>query len=207
MTQSHSRWLAGLLLISVLTNIVLAVKLQFPFAWQQLRLALIPAPQLTAADHVRGPADAATTIIIYTNYQCSFCARLNADLIKLSSELDFRWTYRHYTDESQEAFKAATAAECAYDQGKFWEYNDQLFAATQTWDAASLQQIAEQLKLDMPVFIQCTGEEKYKEQLIASRQHAVENQKINATPTYFINGKRYKGLKPYAELRKLMLGS
>lgn len=206
MTQSHySKWLVRLLLVSLLTNIVLIVRLQYPFAWQQLRLAMIPAPQLTPADHIRGPANASTTVIVYTNYQCSFCARLNADLLTLATELNFRWAYRHYADQNQEAFKAAAAAECAGDQGKFWEYSDRLFglAVPQTLNEEHLQQIAEQLHLGMSEFSQCTVAEKYKEPLIAAKQQAVENQKINATPTYFINGKRYMGLKPYAELKKL----
>jgi hypothetical protein len=68
--QVHSKWLAGLLLVSLLANIVFAVRLQSPSAWQQLRLAMIPTPQLSAADPILGPADAATTVIVYTNYQC-----------------------------------------------------------------------------------------------------------------------------------------
>lgn len=204
--QSHSKWLAVLLAVSLLANVILAFRLQFPRTWHQWRLALVSAPQLTPADHVRGPADAPTTIIVYTNYQCSYCARLNADLIALETELDFRWAYRHYAEPGQVAFKDAAAAECAGAQGKFWEYSDRLFgsAAPQTQNEERLQQIAEQLQLGMKDFSQCTAAEKYKELLIVAKQRAVEDQKINATPTYFINGKRHIGLKPYAELKQLI---
>lgn len=205
MTESHVKWLVGLLLVSLLTNIVFAVRLQFPFAWQQLRLALIPSPQLTAADRIRGPAEAAATVIVYTNYQCPYCARLNADLTALAAEFEFRWVYRHYADQNQAAFKAAAAAECAGDQDQFWEYSDQLFnSPPQTLNEERLQQIAEQLKLDMRGFAECMSVEKYKDLLLAARRHAADNQKINATPTYFINGKRYIGLKPYHELKQLL---
>jgi protein-disulfide isomerase len=204
--QVHSKWLAGLLLVSLLANIVFAVRLQSPFAWQQLRLAMIPTPQLSAADHILGPADAATTVIVYTNYQCPYCARLNADLITLGSELDFRLVYRHFAEPTQEAFQAAAAAECAGDQGRFWEYSDILFNSTpQTLNDERLQQIAEQLQLDMSGFAECTRGEKYKDPLLAARQQAAEDQKINATPTYFINGKRHIGLKPYTELKRLVM--
>jgi protein-disulfide isomerase len=205
MIRNQSKWLVGFLLVSVLTNIVFAVRMQFPFTWQRLRLAMIPAPQLMAADHIRGPEDAITTVIVYTNYQCSYCAKLNADLTTMSAELNFRWAYRHSTNQNQElAFKAAAAAECAADQGRFWEYNDQLFSALKTLKEEHLQQIAEQLKLNMADFAQCTGTGKYKDQLIAAGQQA-EDKKIVATPTYFINGKRFVGTKPYAELKELLL--
>lgn len=192
-------------MVSLLTNIVFAVRLQFPFAWQQLRLALVPAPQLTATDHIRGPAHATVTIIVYTNYQCPYCSRLNRDLMALATEMDFRWVYRHYADPNQEAFKAAAAAECAGNQGRFWDYSDQLFnSLSQTRHEKLLQQIAEQLKLDMRGFGECMSGEKYKDFLLAAKQHAADDQKINATPTYFINGKRHIGLKPQEELKQLL---
>jgi protein-disulfide isomerase len=203
--NGHSKWLAGLLLISLLTNIVLIARLQFPFAWQQLRLALVPAPQLASADHIRGPAESAVTLIVYTNYQCHYCARLNADLIALMKELDFRWVYRHYAEQNQEAFQAAVAAECAGDQGEFWEYSDQLFITDpRALNKERLQQIAEQLQLDMSGFTGCLAGEKYKDGLIAARLQAAGKQKISATPTFFINGKRHIGLKPYTELKQLV---
>ena len=180
------------------------IRLQFPAAWQQWRLSLIPPPQLTAADHTRGPATA-PTVIVYTNYQCGFCARRNADLATLATELDFHLAYRHSVSENQPlAFKASAAAECAGDQGKFWEYNDQLFISAKTLNEQSLGEIAEQLKLDMAEFAQCTATEKYKDLLIAAKQEA-EDKKIRATPTIFINGVRYIGAKPPAELKQLIV--
>lgn len=193
-----------MLLVSLLANIIFAIRLQFPQEWHQWRLAMIPAPQLTAEDRIRGPVNASTTVIVYTNYQCPYCSRLNADLITLGTKLDFRWVYRHSVDQNQElAFKAAAAAECAGDQGKFWEYSDQVFAAGQNLSDESLQRIAEQLPLDIPDFAQCTDTGKYNERLLTSKQQA-EDKKIYATPTYFINGKRHTGLKPYAELEQLI---
>jgi protein-disulfide isomerase len=204
MQGRYSKWLTSLLLVSLLTNIVLIIRLQFPAQWQHWRLSLIPPPQLTEVDHTRGPATA-PTVIVYTNYQCGYCARLNADLITLAAELDFRLAYRHSTSENQPlAFKAASAAECAADQGKFWEYNDQLFINAKTLNEQNLAEIAQQLKLDMAVFAQCTTTEKYKDRLIAARQQA-EDKKIRATPTIFINGERYIGAKPPAELKQLIV--
>jgi protein-disulfide isomerase len=160
---------------------------------------------LTSTDHIRGPADAAATVIVYTNYQCSYCVRLNEDLNTLGKELGFRWIYRHYADQNQEAFRAANAAECAGDQGRFWEYSDQLFGSgPQTLNEERLSLIADQLQLNMSGFSECMIGEKYKNRLITAKRQAAENQKINATPTYFINGRRHIGLKPYTELKQLV---
>jgi protein-disulfide isomerase len=205
MIRGQSKWLVGLLLLSLLTNVVLAIRLQYPAAWHRWRLAMIPPPQLTATDHMRGPANAATTLIVYTNYQCRYCSQLNTDLITLAEELDFRWAYRHHVDKNQAlAFKAAEAAECAGEQDKFWEYSDQLFAAGKSLDEAGLPKIAEHLQLDMAGFAQCTSSGKHEERLIADQQAAAK-QRISATPTYFINGKRHVGAKPYATLKQLLL--
>jgi protein-disulfide isomerase len=204
-TKGTSKLLVGMLAASILTNIVFAARLYLPNAWHQLRLMMIPAPQLTADDYIRGPADATTTVIVYTNYQCPYCARLNADLTTLEAELGFRLTYRLYADQAQVmAFKAASAAQCAGDQGKFWEYGDQLFIDAKTLNEKDLPQIAEHLKLDVASFTQCITTEKYKDELLAAKQQA-ENIQINATPTYFINGKRYVGTKPLAQLKKLIV--
>ncbi len=207
MIQGQSRWLIGLLSVSLLTNVILAVRLQYPAAWHRLQLAMIPPPQLTATDHIRGPAAAATTVIVYTNYQCRYCTQLNTDLTTLAAELDFRWVYRHHVDKNQTlAFKAAESAECAGEQGKFWEYSDQVFTAGKSLDEPHLFKIAEQLQLDMTGFAQCTNTEKYKNRLIADKQAAASLQ-IGATPTYFINGKRYIGTRPYKELKKILIAA
>jgi protein-disulfide isomerase len=203
-----SKLLVGMLVISLLTNIVFAVRLQYPGTWRQLRLAMAPSPQLTFTDHVRGPDDAAITVIIYTNYQCPYCAKLNENLTALATELDFRWSYRHYTDYQNQplAFKAAMATECAGEQGQFWGYNDSLFSSPQLLSDDHLHHIAQQLNLDMTAFMQCTTLEKYRDALISTRQQA-RNYQITATPTYFINGKRVIGLKPYAELKQILISA
>lgn len=206
MTQSHSKWLVGMLLVSILTNIVFAVRLHFPGVLQQLQLAFIPSPELTAVDHIRGSDKAATMVIVYTDYQCPYCLKLNEHLTALMPTLDFRLAYRHFTDPENRplSFKAAEAAECAADQGRFWAYNDGLFQpGQQPLNDEHLKKLAQQLELDMAAFEQCLNTEKHKDKLAHGKRLA-EAMKITATPTFFINGKRHIGLKPYEQLKQLL---
>ena len=197
--------LMGMLLISILTNMILATQLYFPQALHQMRLAFIAPPKLKASDHTRGPADTKTTLIVYTNYECSYCAKLNHDLLILMKELDFRLVYRHFSDADNRplSFKAATAVECASDQNQFWAYNDKLFQHKQTFDNQNLQNIALQLNLDSPTFQQCINTEKYSDKIIAQKKQA-DTKKISATPTFFINGKRHEGWRPIEEMKQLL---
>lgn len=205
MTNSHSKWLVGLLFVSILTNIVFAVRLHFPGVWQQLQLALITPPELTASDHIRGPDQAAITVIVYTDYQCPYCLKLNEHLKALMPSLDFRLAYRHFADPESRplSFKAAAAAECASDQGKFWGYSDGLFQPGQPPNDERLKNLARQLELDMTAFEQCLDTEKHKDKLTHGKRQA-DAMKITATPTFFINGKRHIGLKPYEQLEQLL---
>lgn len=194
-----------MLLVSLLTNIVFAVRLHFPGVLQKLQLAFIPSPELTTTDHIRGPDKAATTVIVYTDYQCPYCAKLNEHLVSLMAELDFRLSYRHFTDPQNRplSFKAAEAAECAADQGRFWAYSDGLFEPGQPLNDERLKKLAQQLELDMAPFEQCLHTEKHKDKLTQGKRLA-EAIKIKATPTFFINGKRHIGLKPYEQLKPLL---
>lgn len=196
---------AGLLVVSVVTNIVLVARLHFPQALRQIRLAFVSAPELTPADHVRGPDTAKTVMVVYTNYQCPYCAQLNHTLLALMPERKFRLAYRHFSDpdDRPRSFKAAIAAECASDQNRFWEYNDRLFESDRSFDDEDLFGIAGQLTLDVNRFRQCVESKKYAGKIASDRKEA-ESKKVMATPTFYINGKRYEGSRPVEEMKQLL---
>ena len=82
-------------------------------------------------EHVRGPQDAALTLIEYGDFQCPYCARAHAALGELEERLSgsIRLVFRHLplSDRHPLAELAAEAAEAAGSQGKFWEMHDLLF--------------------------------------------------------------------------------
>jgi cyclophilin family peptidyl-prolyl cis-trans isomerase/protein-disulfide isomerase len=99
-----------------------------------------PEPSLFApvskADWQAGPADAAVTIIEYSDFECEYCASVAALLGDLRAEYpdDLRLVFRHYPlPQHPKAQLAAAAAEAAGAQGAFWPMHDRLFAEQPTW--------------------------------------------------------------------------
>jgi protein-disulfide isomerase len=152
--------------------------------------------QIGQDEHVRGPQDAALTLIEYGDFQCPYCARAHFALSELREELgDIRLVYRHLplSDLHPLAELAAEAAEAAAGQDKFWEMHDALFE--QQREVAEPQDLAllgEQLGLDG---------ERFRDELQGRRHRPrvqgdlTRGQQDGAaqTPSFFINGVRYHG--------------
>ncbi len=101
--------------------------------------AFDPKPRVVAvgASSVRGKTGAPVTIIEFSDFQCPFCSRANPTVKKVLVEYGDKvvLVYKHFPLISihPRAQKAAEAAECAKDQGKFWEFHDQLFDNQTDW--------------------------------------------------------------------------
>jgi len=89
---------------------------------------------------------------------------------------------------------AAEASRCAEEQGKFWEYHDQLFASS-SLEKNSLVDYARNLKLDDKQFESCLTTEKYRLD-IDKDQLEGHNAGVNGTPGFFINGVFLNGAQP-----------
>ena len=96
-------------------------------------------PPVSPQDHVRGPADAYLTVLLYSDFQCPACAKFAALLasIQLKYPQEVRIVYRDFPLKSvnDKAVLADQAAEAASLQGKFWEMHDLLFAKQAEWTA------------------------------------------------------------------------
>ncbi|MFH1610573.1 MAG: DsbA family protein, partial [Patescibacteria group bacterium] len=88
--------------------------------------------EVKSTDHVRGNKDAKITIVEYSDFQCPYCSSFHTTMQQVMQVYpnDVKWVYRHFPLDSIHpvARKAAEASECAADQGKFWEYTDEVFA-------------------------------------------------------------------------------
>ena len=200
---SHS-FLVVLLTISILTNIILIVKLKYPNLVNQIQLSMIPSPTVLPSDHIRGNANAKFTIIEYADYQCPFCAKLHEAVTTVMKEADVLWVYRHFPLPNHPlAAKAAEAAECAGDQGKFWEYSDALFSTEGRITEDGLTSLAQKQGLDWMAFGLCMKTGKHRADVASMHESGVKL-KITATPTFFLNGKRYTGSMAPDDLRKLL---
>ena len=132
--------------------------------------ALQPPPPVRPIDAVlqmddspsRGNPDAKLTLIEYSDYQCPFCKR-HVDLTVPQLDKDYiatgkvRYVFRDFPLESihPHAFKAAEAAHCAGQQGKYWEMHDKLFASQQALSPEDLGKYAGELGLNASTFRTC----------------------------------------------------
>ena len=200
-------FLMSILAISVFTNLTFAARLHYPDLGRDIRLWLLPAPEVLPSDHMRGNPDAEFTVIEYSDYQCPFSASFHASMRTLLTETDVRWIYRHFPlDEIHPlAAQAAEAAECAGEQGRFWEYSDALFERQSEMSDELFSEIAQMLELRPSEFQRCLSSRKFRPVVSAHRQDGTEKA-MNGTPTFYINGKRFEGLQLTDEGLKRMLG-
>ena len=108
--------------------------------------------------------------------------------------------YKHSAFLGQESVWAAQAAECAADQGKFWEYHDLLFDKQNgenvgTFTKENLSSYAKGLGLDMAKFEPCLKNDETLQRVAADTNEG-RQVGVTGTPTFFINGKPLVGAQP-----------
>ncbi len=158
-------------------------------------------------DAVMGEESAKVTIIEFSDFQCPFCGKFHQETFPQIKK-DFvdqgkvKFVYRDYPlPYHSMAQKAAEAAECAKEQGKFWEMADKIFANTETLSVEELKKIAKELDLDTSAFDSCLDSGKYKEEVAKDVSDAT-SYGVQATPTFFINGKKIEGALPYTSFKQ-----
>jgi protein-disulfide isomerase len=164
---------------------------------------------ITDEDYIRGDVNAPITLIEYSDFECPFCAKLIPTVDQLLDEYDgqVRLVYRHFPLSSihPNAQKAAEAAECAGEQGKFWEMHDLLFANQQALTVTNLKAYAGQLKLNQGQFDSCLDTSKYASKVNAQAQEA-QAAGITGTPGTFVNDQLVKGAFPYTTFQQIVEG-
>ncbi len=161
---------------------------------------------VTDADHVRGSKDAKITILEWSDFQCPFCERFTNDVDKILADYpnDVRQVYRHFPIDSlhPQARLAAEASECAAEQGKFWEYHDELFAnqSSIAGGASYLKGVAGKLGLKQGDFDKCLDGKKYAGKVDAQYQEGVAAG-VQGTPGSFLNGQALGGALPYDAMK------
>jgi len=141
-----------------------------------------------------GDENAPITIIEFSDFECPFCARFYSQTLpQLKSEYGdtIIFYYRHFplSQIHPEAEPSARAAECANDQGKFWEFHDLLFENQQLWargDAeGTFKNFAQQLSLDTSEFNSCFDSGKHKSKVQKDLQDGI-SAGVSGTPTFFV---------------------
>jgi protein-disulfide isomerase len=152
-----------------------------------------------AGEPFKGSEKARVTIVKFEDFHCPFCKQAQPTFNELLSRYNgqVRLVHKDLPLESlhPQARQAAEAARCAYEQGKFWEYHDKLYANSPKASADDLKSYAKEVGLNVDSFDRCFASGKYK---------AVVQQDLNegaqlgltGTPTFFINGREISGNQP-----------
>lgn len=143
---------------------------------------------------IQGPADAKVSLVIFDDYQCPYCARLEPYMQQVLAKFptDVSLAIKHYPIPSHQfAQQAAMAALAAGKQGKFWEFHRQLLEHHQQVNDQKILEIAGNLALDMDRFNQDRNLSS-SSQLI--REDVEEGRRIGVTgtPSVFMNGKHIR---------------
>jgi protein-disulfide isomerase len=148
-----------------------------------------------------GPEDAPIVIVEFSDFNCGYCRRFHSDTFNALLEKypnQIRFVYRDFPVTSQESFYAAQAAQCAHEQGEFWDYHDLLFSGELTLGREAYVSYAEQLGLDSDDFLNCLDTERYAEEVSGDASFA-SNLGLTGTPTFFINGIPMVGAQPLSQ--------
>jgi protein-disulfide isomerase len=140
---------------------------------------------------ILGATDAPVTVVEFTDYQCPFCKRFILSTFPLLKR-DFidtgkvRWIVRDLPlGFHPNANKAAQAAHCAGDQGKFWEMRDTLFRNNANLGIEQLPGYARDIGLDGDAFDACLSSDRHQAQIEQDSQEA-DRIRITGTPSFVI---------------------
>lgn len=171
---------------------------------QEVRRYDIP----TDDDPSIGPATAAITIIEFSDYECPYCTKWHNEvwsLIQTTYPDQVRLVYRDFPLSSihPNAISAAEAANCAGDQGVYWEYHTLLFEGKYGLGKDAYQKYASELSLDASALNDCLESRKYQAEVEADYNYAAELG-IRSTPTFFVNGIAVVGAQPFEVFKELI---
>ena len=110
---------------------------------------------------------------------------------------NYPYRYRDYSHV------AAEAALAAGDQGKYWEMHDILIRKSPQLDRASLIKYAKELGLDIKAFTESLDNMKHSAIIERDKKLATDMDLYN-TPTFFINGRKVIGNRPYEYLKRIL---
>jgi formate-nitrite transporter family protein len=159
---------------------------------------------VTTRDHIRGPASAPVTLVLYGDYACPQCNQARSVVKQLLAVFwdRLRYTFRNFPSPvlRPNPHHAAEAAEAAGVQNRFWEMHDLLYDHQPALSDKHLKLYGTRVGLNMERFNQDmmlhTFALRVHEDVLSAGQSGV-----STTPSFFINDSRYLGPCDFAILR------
>lgn len=158
-----------------------------------------------------GSADAKVVVEEYSDFQCPYCGQFALNTFPQIDKTyieagQVRWVFKNFQRIGEESKQAGQAGECAAQQGQFWAYHDKLFFNQKgenqgTFNNARLKSFATDLGLDRSAFDSCLDSGRMSNTISQEYNEGVRKG-VQATPTFFINGNKLEGARPYAEFQR-----
>lgn len=163
------------------------------------------------ADPFAGLETATVVVKEYADFQCPACAGVYPVVKDLIEEYGDRvkFVYNDFPlPQHEHSRTSAVGAQCAFEQGKFYDFHDSLFENQKVWaplDADEAEDTfrgyAEEIGLDMTAFETCVSGEAAPAAVNEDMAEA-KSLGVNSTPTFFVNDKRIVGAPFSSTLRK-----
>lgn len=217
------KWLAGvnLALIVIIFLVVLSINTKLgdgaSVGAVKAPSAAAPSPSPTVdfedliddTDYIKGDENAPVTIIEWSDFECPFCVRFYDQTLSSIDEKyiqtgKVRLVYKDFPlSFHQQAQKAAEAAQCAGDQGKYYEMHDMLFESGVSGGVASFKAYATNLGLNSAQFNNCLDSGKYYDEVQDDmKQGAAAG--VRGTPGFLVNGQLVSGAQPFSVFEQVI---
>jgi len=161
--------------------------------------------------HSKGSTNPVVTIVEFGDFQCPACGASFPVTQQLEKEYGDRikFVFREFPlEQHANAYDSARAAEAAGAQGKFWEMHDKLYETQDDWGektgaVTQFEAYAKDLGLDVVQFKKAFSDKTF-DSVIQKGLTDGTTLGVNATPTFFINGKKMSGVFTLAEWKNLL---
>lgn len=167
----------------------------------------------TKDDPFKGDENAPVTIVEFSDFQCPYCSRFFEQILPSLQEeyIDtgkVKFVYKDFPLKSIHSLaqKSAEAAECADEQGKFWEYHDLLYGNQDEWTEGGVEtfkQYAADLGLDTDKFNSCLDNGDMQAEVDEDYEDSLESGG-RGTPYFVINGIPLSGAQPFANFKAII---
>lgn len=179
--------------------------------------AMIAQSLIQNGSPIMGNPNAPITIVEWGDYQCTFCHKFHQSSKDILIEEyvntgKINFVFRDFPLNGPDSVLAAQASYCADDQGKYWEYHDEIYknwAGERTgWvTRQSLDQFANTVGLDLVQFNKCLDDKKYQQKVLENEKFGVKIG-IKVTPSFLIFNTekitKVEGNQPFSVFRQVI---
>lgn len=155
--------------------------------------------------------DAKVTLVEFGDFQCPGCAAAQPTVKQIKNDYKDKVNvvFRNYPLPSHaNAMAAATAAEAAASQGKFWEMHDKLYENQTEWSeekdpSQKFAGYAQEIGLDIAKFKEDVTSNKFEEKIKTDEVNG-NMLGVNSTPTFYLDGQKLEGIPSFEGLKILI---